>query len=41
MSSVYLRKPKKNDIAEIKEAYARSVELHHRGHIHQLTFKHI
>ncbi|MGP4769212.1 GNAT family N-acetyltransferase [Acinetobacter sp. PFS20] len=28
MSSIYLRKPKKNDLAEIKEAYARSVQLH-------------
>ncbi len=28
MSLVYLRKPKKNDLAEIKEAYARSVQLH-------------
>ncbi|EEY75722.1 ribosomal-protein-alanine acetyltransferase family protein [Acinetobacter calcoaceticus RUH2202] len=28
MSSVYLRKPQINDLAEIKEAYERSVQLH-------------
>lgn len=28
MSLVYLCNPKKNDLAEIKEAYARSVQLH-------------
>lgn len=28
MSSIYLRKPKKNDLAEIKEAYAHSFQLH-------------
>lgn len=28
MSSVYLRKPQINDLAEIKEAYRNSIHLH-------------